>query len=313
MSYLSKRKIYLREIPNINSRVVVVDTETTGNNTEDNHILEIAAVEIIDGFLTGKTFHAYIKPRREISYSAQQVHKMNKYFYKENFEGFYSSDKEIMHNFISFVGDSLIFAHNAEFDRNFINYELKFWNLPQIPEKRFRCSCHIFKFLFNNDQFHSKIDGFSLAKCCKFFKINVNSEGLHSALYDTLCLAKLMCSIFTFLRLNPDYLLSKHVINLSQFNKVVSKEEYIKWLSVGNNSSTLKNYNSTNNSLNKNLNSSFNNSNRNLKNESTGIKNKSNNTSIMAFLGDKNSNKKNLLASNRENNNNKNKDRKSVV
>jgi len=115
------------EIPNINGRHIVLDTETTGLFYDNNHILEIAAVEIKNGFLTGNQFHAYLKPRKTIETKAQEKHKMNNCFYKDNFENVYESDKSVMENLLNFVGDSLIFAHNASFDLQFLNHELNFW------------------------------------------------------------------------------------------------------------------------------------------------------------------------------------------
>ena len=60
---MSKKWSIFRNLPERSSRIIALDTETTGGNSEDNHILEIAAIEIINGFLTGKVFHFYIKPR----------------------------------------------------------------------------------------------------------------------------------------------------------------------------------------------------------------------------------------------------------
>jgi len=216
----------LKKLPEKQSRIIAVDTETTGGSNEDNHILEIAAIEIINGSLTGKIFHGYIKPRRKINWMAIQVHKMTENFYKENFEGFYESDKSVMENFINFVKDDFVFAHNASFDCDFINYELKFWGLKQIQFNRFRCSCAIFQSLFRDSSLSDRLKGFSLGKCCEFFKINVNKEGLHSGLYDAMILAKLLCSVYTFLDKNPNYLSKKEVVDTSQFNKVLFKDEY---------------------------------------------------------------------------------------
>lgn len=220
----------LKQLPEKISRIIAVDTETTGGQNEDNHILEIAAIEIINGKLTGKIFHGYIKPRRKINFMAMQVHKMNENFFKENFEGFYESDKNVMQSFLDFVKDDFVFAHNAQFDSDFINYELKFWGLKQIAFNKFRCSCAAFQSLFKNSFFADRLKGFSLGKCCEFFKINVNKEGLHSGLYDAMLLAKLICCIYLFLDKNPDYLSKREVVNMSQFNKVLFKEEFKKKL-----------------------------------------------------------------------------------
>ena len=225
----------LKELPDIKSRYIVVDTETTGGSKDDHHILEIAAIEIENGFLTGNNFHGFIKPRRKIDFGAQEVHKMNNYFYKDNFEGFYDSDKKIMENFLKFAGNSLIFAHNALFDSEFINNELKFWNLPEISLEKYRCSCKIFRNLFFNKIFSEDIKGFSLGKCSNFFKIKYDFKNLHGALFDATLLAKLISSIYLFTKKNPSYLKNRKIENLSQFNKDRDKEEFKKYFSDNNN------------------------------------------------------------------------------
>lgn len=146
-------------LPSIDGRYIVLDTETTGLNIEDDHILEIAAIEIKNGFLTGNQFQGFLKPRNNINLQAQKKHKMNNNFYKENYEDTYESDKAIMQEFVKFLGDSIIFAHNALFDFKFLNNELKFWNLQEIDYKKFRCSMKIFKNLFDNNIFKKNIKG----------------------------------------------------------------------------------------------------------------------------------------------------------
>jgi len=202
------------EIPNINGRHIVLDTETTGLFYDNNHILEIAAVEIKNGFLTGNQFHAYLKPRKTIETKAQEKHKMNNCFYKDNFENVYESDKSVMENLLNFVGDSLIFAHNASFDLQFLNHELNFWKLPEIPIENFRCTMRIFKNLFDNCRFkHTK--GNTLSGCCQFFNIKYEDENLHTAVYDAILTAKLMNAIYEFLDKNPHYISKKIVSNFS--------------------------------------------------------------------------------------------------
>ena len=209
----------IKNLPDINSRCIVLDTETTGLFTDNNHIIEIAAVEIKNGFLTGNQFHAYLKPRKFIEPSAQQKHNMNNIYYKEFFEGVYESDKVIMENFLIFVGSSLIFAHNATFDSQFINHELKYWNLPEIPEDNFRCSMRIFRNLFDNQIFKKEIKGNSLSSCAEFFHLKFDDKKLHSALYDASLTAKLINSIYFFLIYNPEYLSRRKITNISYLNE----------------------------------------------------------------------------------------------
>lgn len=202
------------DIPSFYGRYVVLDTETTGLFCEGNHIIEIAAIEIKNGFLTGNQFHAFLKPRKKIDSKAYEKHKMNNNFFKEYYENVFESDKNIMINLMNFIGDSYIFAHNASFDMQFLNHELNYWNLTEIPIKNFRCTMRIFKNLFENCRFkHTK--GNNLSGCCQFFNIKFDDKNLHSACYDAMLTAKLINSIFEFLNKNPNYITKRIVSNYS--------------------------------------------------------------------------------------------------
>ncbi len=102
-------------------RELIVDTETTGLDPENgDRIVEIAAIELIDRSLTSNIFHRYVNPCRDIPDSAFRVHGLSSEFLsdKERFE-------EIIDEFLLFIGNDQLIAHNAEFDLRFINAELK--------------------------------------------------------------------------------------------------------------------------------------------------------------------------------------------
>ena len=100
-------------------RKLILDTETTGLNFENDKIIEIGVVELKENVLTQNYFHQYINPERDISLSAQKVHGITNDFLdgKPKFS-------EIVQKFLDFIRDDEIIIHNAEFDRNFINKEL---------------------------------------------------------------------------------------------------------------------------------------------------------------------------------------------
>jgi DNA polymerase III epsilon subunit family exonuclease len=182
---------FLSFIPPLNGRYYIVDTETTGVSNND-HIIEIAAVEICNGKLTGAQFQGFIKPRTKINYMAEKTHKMNNQFYDNFFKDCYQSDKTVMENFLKFVGNtSLIFAHNAIFDSRFINSELMYWKLPQIKRERFRCSVRIFRSIYS-----SVCQKASLSNCAQFFNLKSMKENFHSALFDSFITARVVCKIF---------------------------------------------------------------------------------------------------------------------
>jgi len=101
-------------------RLLILDTETTGLNYQEDRIIEIGIVELYENILTGHNFHKYINPQKEISLSAQRVHGISNEFLLNK-----PVFSEIAQSFLDFIRDDVIIIHNAEFDIGFINKELK--------------------------------------------------------------------------------------------------------------------------------------------------------------------------------------------
>jgi DNA polymerase-3 subunit epsilon len=105
-------------------RIVVLDTETTGMNQEGgphyqgHRIIEIGAVEIINRKLTGRHFHVYIKPDREIQSEAVEVHGITDEFLVDKPEY-----QDVHAEFLDFIKDAELVAHNAPFDTGFMDHE----------------------------------------------------------------------------------------------------------------------------------------------------------------------------------------------
>ena len=102
-------------------REIVFDTETTGLSPNDGHrLVEIGCVEIVNRCETGRNFHAYINPDRNMPSEAEAVHGLSATFL---------SDKprfhEVVGELIEFLGDAPLVAHNANFDFAFLNWELQ--------------------------------------------------------------------------------------------------------------------------------------------------------------------------------------------
>lgn len=100
-------------------RQIVLDTETTGLEPEQGHrIIEIGCVELINRRLTGRHYHQYIQPGREIDEGAIEVHGITNEFLldKPPFEN-------IADEFLAFIKDAELIIHNAPFDVGFINHE----------------------------------------------------------------------------------------------------------------------------------------------------------------------------------------------
>lgn len=105
-------------------RIVVLDTETTGMNQEGgphyegHRIIEIGAVEIINRKLTGRHFHVYLKPDRMIQEEAINVHGITDEFLRDK-----PDYVQVHQEFIEFIKDAELVAHNAPFDVGFMDYE----------------------------------------------------------------------------------------------------------------------------------------------------------------------------------------------
>ena len=208
-----KKYHFLSNLPDKKNRYIIVDTETTGLNQKKDNILEIAAIEFESGAITGNQFHGYLKARTVINSMAEEKHRINKDFYEIHIKGYFKSDKILMQNFIKFIGDSIIFAHNATFDLAFINRELEFWNLPQISIDRYRCTMRIAKQIFKDDgsELYKKC---SLKNCLEYFNIVTDTNSLHNALYDCLMTGKLLNRIYCLIDENKkeeenNFLISK--------------------------------------------------------------------------------------------------------
>ena len=102
-------------------REIVFDTETTGLDPyQGDRLVEIGCVELINGFPTGNSFHSYLNPERDMPDAAFQVHGLSIEFLKD--KPFFA---DVCEEFLAFVGDAPLIAHNAMFDLGFINAELE--------------------------------------------------------------------------------------------------------------------------------------------------------------------------------------------
>lgn len=169
------------------TRQIVLDTETTGlninNNLNNKHrIIEIGAVEIINRRLTKRYFHIYLNPNRMIDQEAFNIHGINNEFLLDK-----PVFSEIANEFFDFIYNAELIIHNASFDVSFINYEFKLLNL-NIPEISTICK------VTDSLQLARKIfpgKSNSLDALCNRYSINNSERTLHSALLDAKILAKI--------------------------------------------------------------------------------------------------------------------------
>src|SRR5579862_1737941 len=102
-------------------REIVFDTETTGlDPLQGDRLVEIGCVELVNRFPTGRTFHCYFNPERDMPESAREIHGLSIDFLKDK-PRFAERAEEIL----AFLGDAQLVAHNAVFDLTFLNAELE--------------------------------------------------------------------------------------------------------------------------------------------------------------------------------------------
>ncbi len=109
-------------------REIILDTETTGLDPFDgDRIVEIGCVELVNSIATGRTWHCYLNPERDVPEQAFKVHGLSADFL---------SDKPLFEEradaFLKFVEGSMLVIHNASFDFGFLNAELERASRPLL-------------------------------------------------------------------------------------------------------------------------------------------------------------------------------------
>jgi len=163
-------------------RLIALDTETTGIKTSEGHrIIEIGAVEIINREITNVEFQQYLQPKRNVGESFN-IHGINDKFLKDKPEFV-----DIAEKFIDFIKDSTLIIHNAAFDLEFLNNELKL-----IKSKiEIQNICKIIDTLELSKKQHPGAIH-SLDALCRRFEVDASSRTIHGALID----AKILSQVY---------------------------------------------------------------------------------------------------------------------
>ena len=160
-------------------REIVLDTETTGFEPNDgDRIVEIGAIELFNHLPTGKTYHQYINPQRNMPEGAFSVHGLSEQFLSDK-----PVFKLIAQDFIDFIGDAKLVIHNASFDMKFLNAELGWINFDLLPLSQALDTLAIARRKFPGSPA-------SLDALCRRFSIDNSSRTLHGALLDSEILAE---------------------------------------------------------------------------------------------------------------------------
>lgn len=160
-------------------REIVLDTETTGFEPSEGHrIVEIGAVELLNHMPTGRTYHQYINPEREMPRGAFEVHGLGDEFLRDK-----PVFKAVGQAFLDFIGDAPLVIHNAAFDVRFLNAELGWAGFPTL-----RPDCAIDTLLIARQKFPGAPA--SLDALCRRFGIDNSAREKHGALLDSEILAE---------------------------------------------------------------------------------------------------------------------------
>lgn len=160
-------------------REIVLDTETTGFEPSEGHrIVEIGAVELFNHLPTGRTYHQYINPQRQMPKEAFDVHGLGDDFLRDK-----PLFKVIGQAFLDFIGEARLVIHNASFDMKFLNAELEWAGLPRLPFDR-----AIDTLMMARSRFPGSPA--SLDALCRRFGVDNSAREKHGALLDSEILAE---------------------------------------------------------------------------------------------------------------------------
>jgi DNA polymerase III subunit epsilon len=163
-------------------RQIVLDTETTGLSPSQGHrIIEIGCIEMVNRRLTGREFHRFLNPDRDIDEGAEAVHGIS----REQLET-EPRFHEIVDEFLAFVKDAELVIHNADFDVGFLDHELR---LMKHAQPKITDHCAVLDTLTLAREIHPGQRN-SLDALCKRYEVDASKRDVHGALIDSELLAR---------------------------------------------------------------------------------------------------------------------------
>ena len=165
-------------------RKLILDTETTGLDYQNDRIIELACLELVENEYTERKFHQYYNPDGVvISEQSEEIHGLSNSFLRK-----FNSFDESLDDFIDFVGDAELVIHNAQFDISMINNALKRKNRPEIQMDRVFCTLEMAKKKFPGSKNN-------LNALCRRFNISLESREKHGALTDCFLLLRVFIEL----------------------------------------------------------------------------------------------------------------------
>lgn len=165
-------------------REIVFDTETTGLSFSAGHrLVEIGCVELVNRVPTGRHFHAYLNPGRDMPAEAFAVHGLSEAFLADK-----PRFPEVCDDLIAFIGDCPLIAHNAMFDYGFINGELGACGRALLQVERIVCTLQMARTRHPGAKH-------TLDALCVRYGIDLSARELHGALLDAQLLAQVFIEL----------------------------------------------------------------------------------------------------------------------
>ena len=163
-------------------RQIVLDTETTGLSTAQGHrIIEIGCVEMVNRRVTGREWHRFINPERDIDEGAERVHGISRASLEDK-----PKFAEVADEFLAFIEGSQLVIHNAEFDVGFLDYEL---GLMKHGKPAISQHADVLDTLLMAREMHPGQRN-SLDALCKRYEVDATARFVHGALIDSELLAR---------------------------------------------------------------------------------------------------------------------------
>jgi DNA polymerase III subunit epsilon len=163
-------------------RQIVLDTETTGLEPAEGHrVIEIGCIELMNRRITGRRFHQYLQPDREIDAGALAIHGISAEFLADK-----PRFADIAGELLEFVTGAELIIHNAPFDLGFLQHEL---TLAGTPVQRLEEVCDVLDTLLLARRMHPGSRN-SLDALCRRYQVDASGRTLHGAALDAELLAE---------------------------------------------------------------------------------------------------------------------------
>lgn len=167
-------------------RQIFLDTETTGlDHKLGDRVIEIGCVEMVNRKLTGRRFHCYLNPEREVEAGALAVHGLTNEFLQDK-----PRFREIAPELIDFLRDAQLLIHNAPFDVGFLNHELSLASLPPLGEVAAEVQDTLRQAKDLRPGRRNSLDAL-----CERYGVNHAQRTLHGALLDAQLLAEVFLAM----------------------------------------------------------------------------------------------------------------------